>query len=65
MCLLSGHINIIKRSDFKICDTMYFYSVLVDKDQSPKWNPATLEKVTLQKVDWYFSPLPEERELKL
>lgn len=65
MCLLSGHINIIKRIDFKICDTMYFYSVLVDKDQSPKWNPATLEKVTPQKVDWYFSPLPEERELKL
>lgn len=41
------------------------FSVLVDKDQSPKWNPATLEKVTPQKVDWYFSPLPEERELKL
>eukprot|EP00105_Crassostrea_gigas_P015933 XP_011433119.1 PREDICTED: 3-hydroxyisobutyryl-CoA hydrolase, mitochondrial-like isoform X1 [Crassostrea gigas] len=40
-------------------------ALLVDKDQSPKWNPATLEKVTPQKVDWYFSPLPEERELKL
>ncbi|XP_062566224.1 3-hydroxyisobutyryl-CoA hydrolase, mitochondrial-like isoform X2 [Saccostrea cucullata] len=40
-------------------------AVLVDKDQSPKWNPPTLEKVTPQKVDWYFSPLPSERELKL
>ncbi|XP_055996782.1 3-hydroxyisobutyryl-CoA hydrolase, mitochondrial-like isoform X2 [Ostrea edulis] len=40
-------------------------AVLVDKDQNPKWNPATLEKVTPQKVDWYFSPLPAERELML
>ncbi|XP_061181521.1 3-hydroxyisobutyryl-CoA hydrolase, mitochondrial-like [Saccostrea echinata] len=40
-------------------------AVLVDKDQSPKWNPSTLEKVTPQKVDWYFSSLPTERELKL
>nr|XP_022313161.1 3-hydroxyisobutyryl-CoA hydrolase, mitochondrial-like isoform X1 [Crassostrea virginica] len=40
-------------------------ALLVDKDQSPKWNPSTLEKVTPQKVDWYFSPLSAERELKL
>ena len=42
-----------------------FFSVLVDKDQSPKWDPPTLEGVTKEHVDWYFSRLPEERELKL
>ena len=41
------------------------FSVLVDKDQSPKWDPPTLEGVTNEHVDWYFSNLPEERELKL
>lgn len=40
-------------------------AVLRDKDQKPKWNPATLEEVTPEHVDWYFSPLPKERELKL
>lgn len=40
-------------------------AVLVDKDQSPKWSPPTLEGVTKDKVEWYFSPLPPERELVL
>ncbi|KAK3105582.1 hypothetical protein FSP39_001027 [Pinctada imbricata] len=40
-------------------------AVLVDKDQNPKWQPPTIEGVTPQHVDWYFSPLPAERELKL
>lgn len=40
-------------------------AVLLDKDQNPKWNPATLEGVTNEHVDWYFSPLPPDRELVL
>ncbi|XP_060075927.1 3-hydroxyisobutyryl-CoA hydrolase, mitochondrial-like [Ylistrum balloti] len=40
-------------------------AVLVDKDHSPKWDPATIEGVTSDKVDWYFSELPPERELRL
>ncbi|XP_071152505.1 3-hydroxyisobutyryl-CoA hydrolase, mitochondrial-like isoform X1 [Mytilus edulis] len=40
-------------------------AVLVDKDQSPQWKPAVIEGVTPQRVEWYFSPLPEERELQL
>ncbi|KAL4228647.1 hypothetical protein ACF0H5_011692 [Mactra antiquata] len=40
-------------------------AVLKDKDQSPKWNPSTLEGVTKEHVDWYFSPLPPDRELTL
>lgn len=32
-------------------------ALLVDKDQSPKWQPATLEEVTNEWVDGYFKPL--------
>lgn len=32
-------------------------ALLVDKDQSPKWQPATLEDVTDGWVDSYFTPL--------
>jgi len=46
-------------------ENSYFVPALIDKDQSPKWNPATLEEVTQEHVDWYFSPLPPDRELKL
>ncbi|KAL6004933.1 hypothetical protein ACLOJK_005491 [Asimina triloba] len=39
---------------------------LVDKDLSPKWDPPTLEQVSKDMVDEYFSPLSEfEPELKL
>ena len=49
----------------KECFSVIGVSVLVDKDQSPKWNPDTLEGVTPEKLDWYFSPLPPDRELVL
>ena len=49
----------------KECFNAIGVSVLVDKDQSPKWNPDTLEGVTPEKLDWYFSPLPPDRELVL
>ncbi|MEK6450498.1 MULTISPECIES: enoyl-CoA hydratase/isomerase family protein [unclassified Myroides] len=32
-------------------------ALLVDKDQSPKWQPATFEEVTAEWVDSYFTPL--------
>ncbi|CAN7052477.1 hypothetical protein IGI04_027659 [Brassica rapa subsp. trilocularis] len=39
---------------------------LIDKDEAPKWDPPTLEKVTEDMVDNYFSPLtPAEPELDL
>jgi len=38
---------------------------LVDRDQNPKWNPAHIEDVTQEKLDWYFSPLPDGQELIL
>jgi len=35
-------------------------SVLVDKDQNPRWDPPRIEEVTSEKLDWYFSPLDYE-----
>lgn len=34
-------------------------AILVDKDRNPKWRPDTLEHVTQDMVDHYFSPLGE------
>lgn len=40
-------------------------SVLIDKDNNPKWNPSTLEDVTEEKVNSYFEPLPSKQDLHL
>jgi len=32
-------------------------AVLIDKDQSPAWSPATLEEISKEDVDAYFLPL--------
>ena len=45
-------------------ESYYFVSVLVDKDNSPKWQPSTLEAVSKGKVDSYFETLGD-RELVL
>ncbi len=39
-------------------------ATIIDKDQSPKWSPATLEAVSDADIDAYFTPLGE-KELKL
>jgi enoyl-CoA hydratase len=38
-------------------------AALVDKDNAPKWNPATLEDATPTMVDAYFAPFADEEEL--
>lgn len=40
-------------------------AVVIDKDNAPKWNPASLEAVSEDKVVSYFAPLPANEELKL
>lgn len=39
-------------------------AVIVDKDQSPRWNPATPEGVTPEQLDAIFAPLPPREEWK-
>ena len=39
-------------------------AVIVDKDQAPKWNPATPDGVTQASLDAIFAPLPPEEEWK-
>lgn len=39
-------------------------AVIVDKDQAPKWRPATPEGVTDDMLDAIFAPLPAEEEWK-
>ncbi|MCJ2179501.1 enoyl-CoA hydratase/isomerase family protein [Novosphingobium album (ex Hu et al. 2023)] len=39
-------------------------AVIVDKDNAPKWNPATPEGVTDEMLDAIFAPLPAEEEWK-
>ena len=39
-------------------------AVIIDKGDTPRWNPATLEQVDLHDIARYFAPLGE-RELKL
>lgn len=37
-------------------------AVIIDKDNAPKWNPATLEGVTDAMLDEIFAPLPADEE---
>jgi len=39
-------------------------AVIVDKDQSPTWNPSTPEGVSDELIDSIFAPLPEGEEWK-
>ena len=39
-------------------------AVIVDKDNAPKWDPATPEGVTPELIESIFAPLPEDEEWK-
>jgi len=61
------------RTEFRIVNRVArepeFYegirAVVIDKDNAPKWNPATLEAVSRERVASYFAPLPDSEELRL
>uniref|UniRef100_A0A2C9JPK6 3-hydroxyisobutyryl-CoA hydrolase, mitochondrial n=1 Tax=Biomphalaria glabrata TaxID=6526 RepID=A0A2C9JPK6_BIOGL len=40
-------------------------AVLIDKDNNPQWNPASIKDVSNSKIDWFFSPLDPKKELVL
>lgn len=35
-------------------------SVIIDKDNAPKWNPASLEGIDPARIEAHFSPLPQD-----
>lgn len=39
-------------------------ALLIDKDNKPRWSPATLADATDDYVEGYFKKLPEDKELK-
>ncbi|WP_406853671.1 enoyl-CoA hydratase/isomerase family protein [Alsobacter sp. KACC 23698] len=61
------------RTEFRIVsrmvDTPDFYegvrAAVIDKDQSPRWSPASLSHATAEKAAAYFAPLPPDQELDL
>jgi len=40
-------------------------AILLDKDNTPQWDPATLSGVDAASVDAYFAPLPASEELRI
>ena len=50
-----------QRLVLRCCEDKDFYegvrATLIDRDNKPQWSPATLEEVSLEKVDHYFSDL--------
>jgi len=50
--------HVIRRPDF----AEGVRAVIFDKDNAPKWNPATPEEVTDDLIDSLFAPLPPDKE---
>jgi enoyl-CoA hydratase len=38
-------------------------AVIVDKDQTPRWQPATLEAVDAREVERHFAPVENELQV--
>jgi enoyl-CoA hydratase len=51
-------VHVVQRPDF----IEGVRAVLIDKDNVPKWNPATPEEVTDHMIDTIFAPLPDDEE---
>ena len=66
---LSPCLNMEYRLVMGCCANADFYegvrAQLVDRDNAPKWKPATLQEVTDDVVEAYFAMLPSDQELNL
>jgi enoyl-CoA hydratase len=59
--------------EYRLCVRLYergefiegVRALIVDKDKSPRWNPARLEDATDAMVEDFFKPLPASEELGL
>jgi hypothetical protein len=40
-------------------------AAVIDKDQSPKWNPSNVEEVTVDVIDSYFAPSSDGEEWQI
>lgn len=49
----------------KSIDFLGVRALLIDKDNSPKWNPKTIEEVTDERVQSFFGPLSDNIDLIL
>jgi enoyl-CoA hydratase len=38
-------------------------AVILDKDNAPRWNPATIEALSGNEIDRYFQPTPDSERL--
>ncbi len=47
----------------RICKSHDYYegvrAVIIDKDNKPRWNPASIESINAAEIEAYFAPLPE------
>lgn len=50
--------HVVQRNDF----TEGVRALLIDKDNAPRWNPATPEAVTDHMLDTIFAPLPQDEQ---
>nr|ART39361.1 H434 [uncultured bacterium] len=50
--------HIVQRPDF----VEGVRAVVIDKDQAPKWDPASPEGVSDHMIDTIFAPLPEDEQ---
>lgn len=66
---LAECLNMEHRLVTRCCENDDFYegvrALLIDRDNKPKWNPDSVEKVSAELVESYFKSLSPEHELNL
>jgi enoyl-CoA hydratase len=62
------HLDEALAVEYRLCTRLYedgefiegVRALLIDKDKSPKWQPATIDAVTPELINSYFAPLARE-----